>query len=199
MPTARLFIAIDITPEVARELGSCRRSPGAALAGIRWVHAEALHVTLCFLGDTSMERLDVLAGAITMALAGQSPVACEVRGLGVFPGVRRPAVLWAGMSLGGERLTALADRLREAVRDQGFSVDAKPFSPHVTLGRFRRDARVPPQAVEDVLRRWEATGFGRLTVDRVVLYASTLTPAGPVYAALRTWSLPPGALPAAPG
>jgi len=193
MPAARLFMAIDVGPEVTRELASCRRSLSAALDGVRWVGAEALPLTLCFLGDTPMERLEPLESAIAAALPGQGPVACEVRGLGVFPGPRRPAVLWAGVSVGAEALAALANRLRGAIQREGFAVDEKPFAAHVTLGRFRRDARVRARVVEDLLKPWRETCFGGLTVDRITLYASALTPAGPVHEALRSWPLPPDA------
>jgi 2'-5' RNA ligase len=190
MPSLRLFIAIDPAPEVREELAVCARRLRRPLEGVRWVAPEAIHVTLWFLGETDADCLDGLAGAVGAALTGQAPFGCEVGGLGVFPDLRRPAVLWAGVPRGGEALVALAERLRRPLEAVGLPLETRPFAAHITLGRFRRGARVNPSVLQALLQNWREHRFGRFTVDQVTLYASVLEPAGPQYEAVRRWPLP---------
>jgi len=189
MASVRLFIAADLGADLKQQLVACQRHLRDGFPDVKWVHAEAMHLTLQFLGDTPRERLDELCLAVVPAAAGATPLTCTVRGVGVFPGVRRPAVVWAGISSGGAALGQLAVRVRDGLAAAGFVTDPRPFSAHITLGRVRQNARVSPRAVEDVLKRWEEHDFGRMAVDQLTLYASTLTPSGPLYESLRTWPL----------
>jgi 2'-5' RNA ligase len=189
MPTARLFIAIDTDEGTRRELGACTRTLGTVLEGVRWVAPEAMHVTLCFLGATPTERLADLGEAMGTGLAGKRAAVTGFRGLGVFPDTRRPTVLWAGVDTGGEALAAIAGGLRETLAAGGFPVDQRPFAAHLTLGRFGRAARVREEFLQGLLERWSQTHFGTCVADQVTLYASVLTPAGPLYDPLRRWAL----------
>jgi 2'-5' RNA ligase len=192
MPTARLFTAIDLATETRQELVACARALGPALAGVRWVAPEALHLTLCFLGDVPAERLEGLVAALAAGVAGQGPFACGLRGLGVFPDPRRPTVLWAGVTAGAQSLADLAERLRRQARALDVAVDSRAFAAHVTLGRFRRGTRLRAALLEGLLSRWAETRFGQFTADQVTLYSSVLTPAGPQYDPVCRWRLGPG-------
>ena len=190
MATARLFLALDPTAELQLRLADCTRTLGPAFGDVRWVRAEATHLTLLFLGDTAAERHEALTTAVSAAVREQPPVPCTVQGIGVFPDRRRPQVVWAGVTAGSEALGRLAARLRNHVREAGFEVEDRPFAAHVTLGRLRPRAQSPrPAALHDALDHWAETDLGRLAGDRVTLYESTLTPAGPRYHALHVWSL----------
>ncbi len=189
MGTRRLFLAIDTDAALKRELGLCMESLDTVLEGVRWVAPEALHLTLSFLGETPTERFGELHEAIAAGVSGLGPFPCECAALGVFPNPRRPAVLWAGVTAEGALLSTLAERLREALRARAFGGDDRPFAAHITLGRFRRDARVRPAVLEGLLERWSGRRFGGFPADQVTLYASLLTPGGPLYDPLRRWPL----------
>jgi 2'-5' RNA ligase len=190
-------VALDLATELQHRLADCARSLSPVFGDLRRVRPEAIHLTLLFLGDTPAERLQPLTAALSTALAGQSPVPCSIKGLGVFPDLRRPLVLWAGVAAGGEALARLTAQVRDNLGKAGFGSDERPFAAHVTIARVRpRAGRIPPGAVEDALKCWSERPFGSLAGDHVTLYASTLTPAGPRYDALRIWPLmtPPEAL-----
>ena len=188
-------MALDLATELQHKLAECARSLSPAFGAVRWVRPEAIHLTLLFLGDTPEERLDDLTAAVSAAVAGQAPVPCVVKGIGVFPDTRRPLVLWAGIAAGGEALGRLAAQVRDTLGESGFGSQDRPFAAHVTIGRIRsRTGRVRPDAVQDALKRWSETHFGSFAGDHMTLYASTLTPAGSRYDALRLWPL--AALPA---
>lgn len=181
MATARLFVALDLGPDLRRELAACVQRLRPAVPETKWVRPEAMHLTLAFLGDTPLERLDELSAVLTAVTSGTAPFSCAVKGIGVFPGTRRPAVVWAGIDAGSVRLGQLAQRVREGLAAASLPSDPHPFAAHVTIGRVRHHTRLRPGVLEEALRQWAMHAFGHLAVDQVSVYSSLLTPAGPVY------------------
>jgi 2'-5' RNA ligase len=177
----RLFIALALPAEVHEELALAQ----ARLRGlpVRWASPAGIHLTLQFIGEAP-ERS---APALLEALAGLPDTPFELRldGLGAFPDLRRPRVVWAG--LGGD-LAALA-RLQAAVLGAtaplGFTPEARPFRPHLTLGRVRQD--VGPEeraAVGRAVERAAPPAPLAWPAGAPTLFQSALTPAGAVYTAL---------------
>lgn len=143
---------------------------------VSWVATPNLHVTFKFLGQVDRARIDAVRAALDRAVAGVPRFEIAVDGLGAFPTVTRPRVIWAGIGRGREPLGDLAGRVERALADQGFAPEDRPFSPHVTLGRVReprRDARLEAALTEGAQER-----FGTLAVERVSLMQSELSPRG---------------------
>lgn len=172
----RLFIAIDLPEAVKDTLQRLRVS----LAGASWTRREALHLTLQFLGDGIPDaRLDAIRAALHTVDAPAFSMA--LRGVGHFPGGRKPVrVLWAGVDA-PPALAHLAGQVNRAMAGVGFQPDSRPFSPHITLARFRTP--VPPQALESFFAQHQAFTTPSFTVTAITLYASQLLPSGPVYTA----------------
>jgi 2'-5' RNA ligase len=137
----RLFIALDPPDELRRSLAALsaalRRAAGDASGRVRWGGPDQLHLTLRFLGEVPEADLDGVAGAVRGAAGAGRPLALEVRGAGAFPSPRRARVLWLG--LGGEvgPLGTLVADLGARLEQAGFPPEARPFVPHLTLGRSR--------------------------------------------------------------
>jgi len=143
----RLFAALDppdpLRRRLARWQADVRRSAGRHADGVRWTPADRLHVTLKFLGAVPEERLDPVRDAMAVAAAGSRPLRLEVRGAGGFPSSRRPRVVWLGLSGDVGGLAELAGDLERRLAPLGFPVEARPLTPHVTIGRSR-DGRGAP-------------------------------------------------------
>jgi len=133
--------------KVARQrlLRSVARLRGEDQA-VKLAPIEDLHITLQYLGATPQEDITVLAEALETAAAGFAPIEVAYLGLGAFPDVARPRVVWAGIDpdLGGPSLTALSAAVARALRDVGYRPERRAFHPHVTLARVHRrpEARV---------------------------------------------------------
>jgi 2'-5' RNA ligase len=160
---ARLFVAIELPQNILQVLegiqAQTRENLGEAASLMRWSRSEGIHVTLQFLGDVPASRVPEITQALQQACAGKAPFALEVGGLGAFPNVRKPRVVWVG--LGGDTPAAveLAEAVQEALGALGFKPD-KPFSPHMTIGRVR-----------------EGIGIGKLApLSRVLSLTSTILP-----------------------
>jgi RNA 2',3'-cyclic 3'-phosphodiesterase len=188
----RTFIAVPLSPDV-RDAAARARAPLAAYADrFRWVSPSHLHLTLQFLGDITTGEVAEAVGAARAAAGAVAPFAITFAGLGAFPSVAAPRVVWVGVTRGAERLVALAESLARALRDRRFSLDPRPFAPHLTLARARGTGRPPD------LRR-EAEAFDRVvlgdeSVTELVVVKSVLGSSEPVHTIVATapLSVPPG-------
>ena len=183
---ARLFVAAKIAPDVIEKL--CRAEAGLekSLGDIRWVRRENLHLTLKFLGEVADERIADIGEALERALAPLSRVAVSTRGLGVFPDIRRPKALWAGLD--AAPLAPLARAVEDALAALGFAREKREFKPHLTLGRWRAFAG-RADALRGEIEQWRGRDFGVSEIKEAVLFQSALKPDGAVYTALRVFPL----------
>jgi 2'-5' RNA ligase len=149
---------------------------------VAWVAPENFHVTLKFLGGVDEAKIPALIAALHSAMARQRGFGVQVGGLGAFPSPMRPRVLWAGVAVGAQPLGALAQSVDEATAALGFPREARPFSPHISLGRVRDSRRAP--ALAEALEGAGTWPFGTVTIEHVALMRSDLSPRGARYTTL---------------
>jgi 2'-5' RNA ligase len=174
----RLFIALPIPPAVEEELGriiSLLREKGGR---VKWVEPQNIHLTVRFLGDTEERLVKNLSALIDATAAEYEPVETAIDRLGAFPNLRRPRVLWAGLSENTEVLAQLAGRVELAVRKLRFKKEPKRFQPHLTLGRVKDPTTL--EALTTYLQEFTLEAIP-VTFDRLTLFKSTLTPQGTIY------------------
>ena len=179
----RAFVCVTPPAEVAEAVGAFIASL-RPFGGFRWVAAEAVHVTLKFLGDSGPEMIQSLDTNLSR-LGGVGPFEIGLKGAGAFPGISRPRVVWLGIDEGAETLAKLASRIDRAARSAGYESEKRRFQPHLTLGRSRAEPVVVP-GLEEALAAapklsWRCGGF--------ILMKSVLTPRGPLYTAIREYPL----------
>ena len=177
----RAFLALDPDPQAAARLRALMETLRATVERIRWVRPEGLHLTLRFLGSAEPERLQRVGERVAAAAAATPPLTLPLGPLGLFPPRGGPRVLWVGLALPAP-LLALQAACEEAARAEGFAAEGRPFSPHLTLGRWSERARRPQLPVVDL---------GAVSLDRVILYRSRPQRGGSVYTPLRTLALGP--------
>src|SRR5688572_24369859 len=139
--TIRTFVALELPGEVKAALSEAGHKLGAELGpsarAVRWTRPESIHLTLQFLGDVPVGMKQLIKEAIARGCADRGPIELSLGGLGVFPNLARPRVIWVGLDGENESIEALRS-LQSAVSSElgkiGFKPD-KEFSPHLTLGR----------------------------------------------------------------
>jgi len=147
-----------------------------SLSGIGWTRPETIHLTLQFFGDSTEEELAEI-GRIMLSIGRLfTPFEVSVQGVGAFPSAARPRVVWVGLEKHPELLD-LYTRLQEELEKAGRVAEGRPFTPHLTLGRFRQ--RTGP--VVRQLEPFRAASCGSLPVDRIVLFESRLRPGGALH------------------
>ena len=166
----RLFSGLELPHDLRRSLGRLQ----CGVKGARWVAAENLHITLCFIGEVE----EPLARAIDEALGRirQPPFSLACAGVGTFG--RRPVrSLWCGVDDNGA-LAALQKANAAALRGAGAALERRRYSPHVTLARMKA-------APAREAGKWlEANGLFRsenFLVRDFALFSSHLGQAGAVY------------------
>jgi 2'-5' RNA ligase len=180
--TLRAFVAAELPTDLLKALAAVQAELGQRGLRVRWTRPASLHLTLKFLGDIPADRVPVVAEALCTAAADHDAFKLAAEGIGVFPGLRRPRVLWAGLAGAGAALTQLQRRVEEQLHAAGFPREAREFHGHLTLGRFGEGA--PSGAVADVMSSYAAQRFGDFEVRELVLFQSDLKPPGAVYTAL---------------
>lgn len=183
--SVRCFLALPVAESVRARLALVQARLARSLSRARWVRPADLHLTLRFYGDVAEPDLERLQGALRAVLAGSGTVTLSLRGLGAFPGPGQARVIWAGVEA-GDALRTLAARVEQASGAAGFPPDGRAFHPHVTLGRLRE-----PRPVAAALDEFAGQAFGGWEATAAVLYASRLTPAGPIYSELARFDLRP--------
>ena len=136
----RLFVAINLPPEVRQDLWEAAEPLRSGGYPIRWVGPEAIHLTLKFLGEVDAEREPEITAAIGGATQGTRRFMLPIEGFGAFPSAGHPRVVWAGCE-GVPPLELLQHRLEQEMERVGFAIEGRPFHPHLTLGRVKRHAR----------------------------------------------------------
>jgi 2'-5' RNA ligase len=149
---------------------------------VKWVEEENLHLTMRFFGDVEEERIDRIRSAVTDAAADLVPIEAKIEGLGAFPSLKRPRVIWLGISDGRSNVLEMKRVLENALAGAGFPADDKKFSAHITLGRVKdRTARVSVLSSEIATTEFPAS---EVSVQEISCLRSDLTKTGPVYTKL---------------
>ncbi|RME28264.1 MAG: RNA 2',3'-cyclic phosphodiesterase [Candidatus Zixiibacteriota bacterium] len=179
----RLFIAFPLAPPVKQQLAEIIADLRRFDEPVRWVKAENIHLTLRFLGDTDEKLLPRLKEMIISLAPRYQPVEANFSTLGAFPNLRRPRVIWVGLTDLPDYLYELTDEIEKSVRKLGFEPEHRRFKPHLTLGRVKRDRQL--RALPGEIERYRLSPAG-VPLDRLSLFQSTLTPDGPIYKTLTT-------------
>ncbi len=199
----RAFIAANLALPVSEEMAKVqsalqqgsglqdyqdgRDNPVNPDRDIRWVKPQGFHLTFRFLGNIEQTRVAPLLTALRAAAKLHPQFRVRTQGLGAFPSLTRPRVLWA--RLHGDGLQELHTKIEAALGSCGFPPEGRAFRPHITLGRVRS-----PRGWNSVLERIKAYlqyDFGESPIDKVTLYQSDLGPGGAVYTPLGVAPLGP--------
>jgi len=172
----RAFLAIPLPAPLREALAAA----GREVPGLRAQHPDTLHLTVRFLGEIGDPG--PFAEAAAAVAARHAPFTLHLKGIGAFPDARRPRVVWVGLSAGVAEAVALAADVEDAVVALGLPRERRPFTAHITLGRFRGR---PPRPLEPDPGR----DFRPAPAERLVLYRTTLLPQGARHEAVAEVSL----------
>ena len=151
---------------------------------MRWTRMEGLHLTLKFLGDIARNQVEPIVEVLHNIAQQHPPFHLVAQGVGVFPHVRRPRVVWVGLT--GDGVVALREAIDTALMPLDFPPEERAFTPILTLGRVRSPRGW--DRVVALLKEHEHRYFGECTIDSMTLYQSDRRPDGAVYTPLASVS-----------
>jgi len=176
----RLFIAIDLPKPVKNRLEVLQKH----IDGVKWIELQQMHLTIRFLGNVDEELYQKLLSNLKKI---RSPsFVYSIKGVGVFPNIHRPKVLWAGVEA-DDRLSILYQKIEEVVISSGFDPQERDYKPHITLGRVKR--RLHSEECQTFLGKHENLEITDIKVDNFILYQSRLTRHGALHQQLQQYSL----------
>ncbi len=187
--TVRTFIAAEIPAAGARFLRGVQENLKSRRIDLRWVKPDNIHLTLKFLGDVPLSGIEEIQQAAAAAAEGVAAVAVSAKGLGVFPNMQKPRVLWAGLNGRTHALSQMQQRLEKSLAAQGFKQERRPFKAHLTLGRIR--GKTDPKKLADAVRASGDLTSSPFLIDTVTLFKSDLRPGGAVYTRIFSARLTP--------
>lgn len=191
----RTFVAVELDELQKHALRQVQETLKAERGGryVRWVAPEAIHLTVKFLGGVDADKMPGLQSAIAQACTDIPPFILSLGGIGAFPNTRRPNIVWVGVGGEVKVVTRLAEQIDRACATLGFPSETRPFSPHLTLGRVKRDVRpADQQFVGEMVGNSRVSDLGECHVERVSIMKSDLRPAGSVYTRLYAIELASG-------
>jgi len=182
----RSFIAIELPEEARSGLGKLRNElERVEHAFVKWVNPEGIHLTLKFLGSIPSKQVAEVGEAMEGATREISPFHLEISGLGAFPNLKQPRVLWVGISGELDKLLGLQRNIDSALSPLGFTKEKRPFVPHLTLARIRERASPGERRTfGDLVVSTIFEDKYHIAVDAISLMRSQLTPAGAIYTRL---------------
>lgn len=180
---ARLFWAAGLDEQAAGFAGAecARLSPLLQSPKIRWQPRDNWHLTLLFLGQSTIAQGLAMAAALRAPLAALPPFAVQLDAAMWFPSLRHPLVI-ALPAHANAPMLALVSAVAESAREAGVPHEARPFRGHVSIARAKRGYRPRDELPA-------GSGSGKLRIDHVALYESVSAPGGANYVPLLRLSL----------
>jgi 2'-5' RNA ligase len=174
----RLFIAVE-APE-NEKIERFQHSLERTGARLRFVSPKNLHLTIKFIGETSINP-DRIWECMNEACLGLKSFESSLQGCGVFPNPSRPRVVWIGMT-GVEQLREIAIGIEKKLEKLGIQKEDRGFKAHLTIARIKSPEKKEELLAE--LKKWNSTHFANFKINSVSLYKSELQREGPKYTKL---------------
>ncbi|HSW39447.1 MAG TPA: RNA 2',3'-cyclic phosphodiesterase [Acidobacteriota bacterium] len=183
----RSFIAIAIPNNCLKVIERVQNDLRSCRAEARWVSAGSMHLTLKFLGDVDPAIIPALAEALDSAARTATMMSLRLGGLGCFPNIQQPRVVWCGLDGEIDKLARLQSMIENTCSRFGFARENRTFHPHLTLGRINGKRNLRP--LLDCITIAPVTECG-FTVNAFSIYRSVLKPSGAEYSVVETIMLP---------
>ena len=177
--TIRTFIAIKPPEKILSSVKQIQDS--FKLQGViaKWVRAENIHITIKFLWDIKKTDVEKIIKSITLAAKESKPITLSVKGSGVFPGVKRPRVIWAGITGEVSALLDLQNRVEENLEAIGFPKEPRPFKGHLTIGRIK--GKTDAKKLVNTMEQFNDFESEKFIAEHIFLIKSELKHSGAVY------------------
>ena len=183
----RCFVAIEIPEPIQQRLERIQEKFRQQIQKASWVKPGNIHLTLKFLGDVDPVDLESIGEAIKSEASRHGSFTFRIGGVGAFPNLARPRVIWTGVKVGKEHVCHLATGIDLALSRCGFSSDTKKFNPHLTIARLKGRMDLRPYALQ--YRQYDRIDGAEMTVDAISLIQSQLHSRGAIYSTLQSYPL----------
>jgi len=192
----RLFVAVIVEDRLRQKISSVQQELKGVLFNIKPVEEVNIHLTLRFLGELPEERLSELESCLG-GIQEYPVFEMTLKGVGAFPSVKSPRVVWVGCENPGGTLPKIYRTLEDNIVKMGLPADDHEFQAHITIARNKFPSARGGSAfggkynkgVEDLINKYAGRELGKQIVNRITLFQSVLTLNGPIYTNIRDFNL----------
>ena len=172
----RVFVAIEISKEeILKKIQTFQKNVGIDAKPTK---IDQIHFTLEFLGEIDQVKYDQVKDV--MEKISFSSFDISLKGVGVFPNLKNPRVIWIGIDKNGaEKLIFIANKVGIKLTTLGFD-SLKKFKPHLTVFRVKKKIN----DISTIMKEYETVEFGVQTISKIKVKRSVLSPKGPEYSDL---------------
>ncbi len=176
----RAFIALEFDKEIQEELKRIQILLKRKIKGhISWVKTGNIHLTLRFLGNINTAQSIQIQEIISGICLKNEKIKIKLGSLGVFPNFNKPRVLWVAINEGAEKISFINSYLEKDLQKINFPNEEKPFHPHLTLARIKHLESIAN--IEQIIQEAAPQEISSY-IEKIVLFKSTLTTRGAIYA-----------------
>ncbi|HWI54690.1 MAG TPA: RNA 2',3'-cyclic phosphodiesterase, partial [Desulfobacteria bacterium] len=142
------------------------------------------HLTLKFLGDVPIDKTLQIESVLLDICPNHKDFQIMLQGIGAFPNISDPRVIWAGIRDENKLLVKIWSELESGLDKLGFSREKRGFSPHLTLGRVKE----PTAGLTDMIQPLQNFNI-TVPVKEIKLMSSRLSRNGPEYSCINSFIL----------
>lgn len=183
----RTFIGFELPEKIRSFIRDIQEDLKSNGFNARWVQPEKIHLTLKFLGNINEDDTQKVGAAIFKSTADYAPISLAAKGIGAFPGINRPRVLWIGIKGQIDMLIQLQKSLDDKLEEIGFPKENRPFKGHLTLARVK--GRINQAKLINAIKKYGELESEPFIADNIILFKSDLKSTGAVYTKLISVSL----------
>lgn len=187
MESIRTFIAIQMPADIRQKLAEIGEELKKSGADAKWVAEDNFHITLKFLGNVTAGRMTAVSQVVGSVVERTESFHLVLSGVGAFPRLSRPSVVWVGISDGSDRVASLAEKIDAELGRLGFEREERPFSGHVTIARIRTSKNL--ERLKEIIEGLREQHVGVFGVESVAIMKSELRRSGPIYTAINEYDL----------
>lgn len=179
----RSFLAIRLPEPIRKDLENIQERLKETDASVKWVTPDNVHLTLKFLGNIESKDVEKIHDIVSKIVTKETHLILRGEGVGAFPHIKSPRVIWVGISGEIDRLKDIHIRMEEELETIGFRPEERSFSPHLTIGRVK--TRVHKALLDRLiaLKDYRSQPF---KAGEIILFKSDLRPYGPIHTPLKT-------------
>ena len=183
--TIRSFLAIELDNDLVPGILDVQKEFKKTNANVKYVPEENMHFTLKFFGNIDEEMVDDIALAVEKVIKNYSSFDLNIKNCGCFPNKKVIKVLWLGLEEGSP-IKDLQKDLDKEFKKLGFKKE-KNFISHLTIGRVKSPKN--KKEIRETIEKLENIEIGQMSVSKICLKKSTLTPQGPIYENIKVFDL----------
>ena len=183
--SVRSFLAIELKEDLVPKILDVQKEFKKINANIKYVPSENMHFTLKFFGNIDEDMIEDISNSVEKVIKDYSSFDLNIKDCGCFPNKNVIKVLWLGLD-GGSPIKDLQKDLDVEFKKLGFKKE-RNFISHLTIGRVKSPKN--KKQIRETIERLENIDIGQMTVSKICLKKSTLTPQGPIYEDIKVFEL----------